>query len=126
MHATTQGVKLPLEVTDDVVALAVEVLRVLSDATRLRLAALLVDAELSVSELAERVERPVPGVSQHLAKMRMARLVATRRQGNLVLYRIENDHVRQLVIDTVGHVEHLLYDTPAHHLAAPAPLRSAT
>ncbi len=100
---------------DDVVTLAVEVLRVLADPTRLQLAGLLLDEEKSVSQLASTLSKPAPAVSQHLAKMRMARLVTTRKQGTSVLYRVENGHVRQLVIDTVGHVEHLLDDVPAHH-----------
>lgn len=116
MHADTQ----PPLWGDDVVTLAVEVLRVLADPTRLQLAGLLLDEERSVSDLAAAVDRPAAGVSQHLAKMRMARLVTTRRQGNLVLYRINNDHVRQLVVDTVGHVEHLLDAVPAHHRAEAA------
>ena len=45
----------------------------------------------------------------------MARLVTTRRQGTSVLYWVENGHVRQLVIDSIGHVEHLLEAVPAHH-----------
>ncbi len=97
------------------VTLAVEVLRVLADPTRLQLAGLLLDDEKSVSELAAALAKPGPAVSQHLAKMRMARLVTTRKQGTSVLYRVENGHVRQLVIDAVGHVEHLLDDVPAHH-----------
>ncbi|MFV0533402.1 MAG: ArsR/SmtB family transcription factor [Cumulibacter sp.] len=101
--------------SDDVVTLAVEVLRVLADRTRLRLAGLLLDSEKSVTELAADLDRPVPAVSQHLAKMRMARLVVTRREGTSVMYRVENGHVRQLVIDTIGHVEHLLEDVPQHH-----------
>ena len=103
---------------DDVLTLAVEVLRMLADPTRLQLAGLLLDQERSVSELAAALEKPVPGVSQHLAKMRMARLVTTRKDGTSVLYRIENGHVRQLVVDTIGHVEHLLDQVPAHHRAA--------
>lgn len=99
----------------DVVALAVEVLRVLADPTRLQLAGLLLEEEKSVSQLANDLDRPVPAISQHLAKLRMARLVTTRRQGTSVLYRVENGHVRQLVIDTIGHVEHLLDAVPAHH-----------
>ena len=87
---------------DDVVDLAVEVLRMLADPTRLQVAGLLLDEERSVSELATILDKPVPGVSQHLAKMRMARLVTTRKQGTSVLYRVENGHVRQLVIDTIG------------------------
>ncbi|BDZ56996.1 MULTISPECIES: ArsR/SmtB family transcription factor [Barrientosiimonas] len=98
--------------------LAVEVLRVLADPTRLQLAGLLLDEERSVSELAAALGKPTPAVSQHLAKMRMARLVITRKQGTSVLYRVENDHVRQLVTDAIGHVEHLLDDVPAHHRVA--------
>lgn len=113
MHASTQ----PPVWGDDVVTLAVEVLRVLSDPTRLQLAGLLLDEERSVSELAASLDKPVPAVSQHLAKMRMARLVMTRKQGTSVLYRVENGHVRQLVVDTIGHVEHLLEDVPTHHRA---------
>lgn len=95
--------------------LAVEVLRMLADPTRLQLVGLLLDEERSVSELAEVLERPVPAISQHLAKLRMARLVISHRQGQAVLYRVENGHVRQLVVDTIGHVEHLLDVVPAHH-----------
>lgn len=111
MHASTQS---PLW-DEEVVTLAVEVLRLLADPTRLQLAGLMLDEEQSVSQLAAALDRPAPAVSQHLAKLRMARLVTTRRQGTSVLYRVENGHVRQLVIDTIGHVEHLLDDVPAHH-----------
>jgi DNA-binding transcriptional ArsR family regulator len=111
MHANTQ----PPVWSDDVVTLAVEVLRVLADPTRLQLAGLLLDQERAVSDLATALDRPVPGVSQHLAKMRMARLVTTRKDGTSVLYRVENGHVRQLVVDAIGHVEHLLDEVPAHH-----------
>ncbi|NNM46858.1 ArsR/SmtB family transcription factor [Knoellia koreensis] len=111
MHANTQ----PPDLDEDFVTVAVEVLRVLADPTRLRLAGALLDEEKSVTQLASELERPVPGISQHLAKLRMARLVTTRRQGTSVLYRVENGHVRQLVLDTLGHVEHLLDAVPAHH-----------
>lgn len=112
MHANTQ----PFPWDDEVVSLAVEVLQVLADSTRLRIAGLLLDGELSVGQIAEALERPVPGISQHLARMRLARVVNSRKQGTSVYYRIENDHVQQLVQDTIGHVEHLIDAVPAHHL----------
>lgn len=111
MHASTQ----PLPWGEDAITLAVEVLRVLADPTRLQIAGYLLAEEKSVSQLAADLQKPVPGVSQHLAKMRMARLVTSRKVGTSVLYRVENDHVRQLVIDAIGHVEHLLDDVPTHH-----------
>ena len=101
---------------DEQAALVVEVFRMLSDSTRVQLLWALADRELSVNELAERVGKPGPSVSQHLAKLRMARLVRTRREGTQVFYRLENDHVRQLLTDAVHNAEHAAGGVPAHHL----------
>lgn len=100
---------------EDQVSLVVEVFRMLADATRIRMLWALTDAELSVNELADRVGKPAPSVSQHLAKLRMARLVRTRRSGTTIFYSLENEHVRQLVMDAVRNVEHAGPGIPAHH-----------
>ena len=95
--------------------MVVEVFRMLADATRVQLLWALIGGELKVNDLAERVGKPAPSVSQHLAKLRMARLVRTRRDGTQVFYRLENDHVRQLVADAVYNAEHAGGGVPAHH-----------
>ena len=97
------------------VDLAVEVFRMLADSTRVRLLWALLDGELSVNELAEVVGKPPSGVSQHLAKLRLARLVQTRRQANQVFYRIGNEHASQLVEDAIYHAEHSSGGVPEHH-----------
>ena len=74
------------------VDLAVEVFRMLADSTRVGLLWALLDGELAVNELAEAVGKPAAAVSQHLAKLRMSRLVRTRRAGTQVFYRIESSH----------------------------------
>jgi ArsR family transcriptional regulator len=102
---------------DDQIDLAVEVFRMLADATRLRLLWVLLAGEAPVLRLAETVGKPQAAVSQHLAKLRMARLVTTRRQGSQVFYQLANPHVRQLVVDGIHHAEHAGPGTPAHHRA---------
>lgn len=97
------------------VDLAVEIFRMLSDSTRVRLLWALLDGERSVNELAEAVGKAPSGVSQHLAKLRMARLVRTRRQANQIFYRIDNSHVGQLVEDAIYHAEHSSGGIPDHH-----------
>jgi DNA-binding transcriptional ArsR family regulator len=97
------------------VDLAVEVFRMLSDATRVRLLWALLDGERPVNELAEAVGKAPAGVSQHLAKLRMARLVQTRRQANQIFYRVDNEHVGQLVEDAIYHAEHAGGGIPQHH-----------
>ncbi len=96
----------------------------LADPTRVQVLWALVDRELSVNELAEFVGKPAPSVSQHLAKLRMARLVCTRRAGTTIYYSIENEHVRQLVNDAVFNAEHAGPGVPAHHRGDVAPLTS--
>ncbi|WP_323742941.1 MULTISPECIES: metalloregulator ArsR/SmtB family transcription factor [unclassified Rathayibacter] len=101
--------------------LAVEVFAMLADATRVRLILALRDAgEMSVNRLAEVVEKTPAGVSQHLAKMRLARMVSTRQDGTRVFYRLENEHASQLVRDAIFQAEHALGGSPRHHHAHPA------
>lgn len=89
----------------------------LSDPTRVRLLWELLEQEAAVSDLATRVGKPTPSISQHLAKLRMARLVRSRREGVQVFYRIENEHVARLVRDAVFNAEHAGPDVPHHHRA---------
>jgi DNA-binding transcriptional ArsR family regulator len=112
MNATSD---VPASVPDDEVNLIVEVFRMLADPTRIRVLWALTGGELSVTELAERVEKPAPSVSQHLAKLRMARLVRTRREGTTIFYSLENEHVGQLVADAVFNAEHAGPGVPPHH-----------
>jgi ArsR family transcriptional regulator len=87
----------------------------LADSTRLRLLWLMREGEVPVGDLTEAVQKPQALVSQHLGKLRMARLVSTRRQGNHVYYRLANEHVAQLVTDGIHNAEHAGPGVPEHH-----------
>lgn len=101
--------------------LAVEVFGMLADATRVRIVLALKDAgELSVNRLADILDKQPSAVSQHLAKLRLARIVSTRQEGQRVFYRLENEHASRLVTDAIFQAEHSLGGTPRHHHAAPA------
>jgi len=110
--------------SDDHAALIVEVFRMLADATRVQILWALTHSEMSVNELAEHVGKPAPSVSQHLAKLRMARLVRTRRAGTTMFYSLGNEHVCQLVRDAVHNAEHAGPGVPSHHLHEAATLRT--
>ena len=98
------------------VELAVEVFGMLADATRVRIILALRDAgELSVNHLADILDKQPAAVSQHLAKLRLARIVATRQDGQRVFYRLENEHASRLVTDAIFQAEHSLGGTPRHH-----------
>jgi DNA-binding transcriptional ArsR family regulator len=106
------------------VELAVEVFAMLADATRVRMILALRDGELPVNTLAEIAGKSAPAVSQHLAKMRLARMVATRQEGTKVFYRLQDGHAWQLVADAIHQAEHALGTAP-HHGTAPHPRAGA-
>jgi len=103
------------ELDSQFVELAVEVFGMLADATRVRLILALRDGELSVNHLADIVDKSPAAVSQHLAKLRLARIVSTRQDGQRVLYRLENEHASKLVSDAIFQAEHSLGGRPRHH-----------
>lgn len=96
---------------------AVEIFAMLADATRIRLILALRDGEMSVSRLAEAVDKQPAAVSQHLAKLRMARMVTTRREGTTIHYALTDEHALQLVTAALLQAEHSVDDVPRHHRA---------
>ncbi len=105
------------------VELAVELFSMLADATRVRIVLALRDQELSVNRLAEVVAKSPAAVSQHLAKLRLARIVVTRQEGTKVFYRLANEHVRQVVADAIFQAEHSLGEQARHHAVTTRPVR---
>jgi DNA-binding transcriptional ArsR family regulator len=83
--------------TDEQVAVGVDLLKLLADPTRLRILWALLHSEHSVNELADHVGAHPAAVSQHLAKLRLARVVTTRREGTRIFYATGNPHIRRLV-----------------------------
>ncbi len=70
-----------------------EVCRVLTDPKRLMLLDVLRDGERSVGELAEALGCALPNASQHLSVLRAAGLVATRRDGSTIWYRLAEPEI---------------------------------
>ncbi|WP_311214574.1 MULTISPECIES: metalloregulator ArsR/SmtB family transcription factor [unclassified Arthrobacter] len=96
---------------------AAELARLVADRTRLAILALLAQRELSVGEIAQKLQRPMASVSQHLAKLRIGRLVSSRRAGTTIYCALANEHVGALVTNILEQSEHTLYDRPPHHEA---------
>jgi DNA-binding transcriptional ArsR family regulator len=110
MRAGTQ-LELP---TLEQVAVATETFQLLGDPTRLKVLWALLQGEWSVNELAEVVGAQPPAVSQHLAKLRLARLVRRRREGTRIFYVADNAHVHQLIREALFHADHVAQNLPDH------------
>lgn len=82
---------------------AAEIFKVLGDRTRLRLLLALMQEELCVCDLAEFVEASPSAVSHQLRLLRSARLVRSRRDGKMIYYQLDDDHVRHLLNEGLVH-----------------------
>ena len=76
---------------------ASDLLKALASRHRLLILCQLIDGERSVGELAEFLGIRASGVSQHLALLRKDGLVATRRDGQTIWYRIASEPARRVV-----------------------------
>jgi ArsR family transcriptional regulator len=70
--------------------------KALSQPGRLAILSALHGGERSVSELVAATGRGQPNVSQHLAQLLQAGLVASRREGNRVLYRLADPYLQRI------------------------------
>src|SRR5262252_8907207 len=84
--------------------------RALADATRLRILGLLLTGEVCVCHIHESLKIPQSKASRHLAYLRRAGLVETRREGLWIYYRLADSNdpivmtIRQAVSHALGHI----------------------
>lgn len=94
--------------TDDAVGAdqlgrAGELLRALAAPVRIAIVLQLRESHRCVHELVHALELPQPLVSQHLRVLKAAGVVAGRRSGREVLYRLVDDHLADIVVAAVAH-----------------------
>ncbi|KJS55160.1 metalloregulator ArsR/SmtB family transcription factor [Streptomyces rubellomurinus] len=93
---------------------AASILALLADRTRLALMERLGRGEADVTTLVEATGAARPSVSQHLAKLRLAGLVATRKDGRRVVYSLRHGHLRRLVDEALNVADHQVGSLPPH------------
>ncbi len=83
-----------------------EVFKVLGDATRIKLLALLTGDEMRVSDIADALSMGQSAISHQLRVLRNARLVKFRKDGKEAWYSLDDDHVVKLMRQGLDHVSH--------------------
>ncbi|MGV9352529.1 ArsR/SmtB family transcription factor [Streptomyces misionensis] len=105
----------------EVLAAAAGAFGLLASSVRLHLMWALSQGESDVTHLADRVGGALPAVSQHLAKLRLAGLVRSRREGRRQVYYIDDPDVVTLVRVMIGQLT-----ARSHQGAAPIRLLHGT
>ena len=80
--------------------------KVLGGPTRVRILDALARAELCVCDLAVLLDMRISAVSHQLALLRKHNLVRSRREGKMVYYALDDEHVRTLFDQGLAHLKH--------------------
>ena len=78
----------------------------LSDQTRIRIISALIEGEIGVGDLVERIGLTKSAISHQLRGLRDKRIIRTRKQGRNVFVCIDDEHVVELFKRGLDHVLH--------------------
>lgn len=80
-----------------------EIFKILGDETRTKILYLLAHEELCVCDLAALLEMSLPAISHHLRLLKALRLVKYRRDGKMVYYSLDDNHILNMIREAQAH-----------------------
>jgi len=81
-----------------------ETFKTLSDPTRLRIVLALSKQELCVCDIAAVLNMSVSAISHQLRLLKNSRIVKFRKQGKMVFYELDDQHINRLIQDSLEHL----------------------
>ena len=82
-----------------------ELFKVFGDSTRIRILHALLETELCVGDMAQILNLSQSAVSHQLKILKDAKLVRFRREGKIIFYALDDEHVRNILSMGVEHIE---------------------
>jgi DNA-binding transcriptional ArsR family regulator len=94
-----------LQSTDEIGAMA-DTFKALGDPSRLKIVLALLHQEHCVCDLAAVCGQSESAVSHQLRLLRTQKIVKNRREGKIIYYSLDDDHVRSLITTSLEHIQH--------------------
>ena len=82
--------------SDDLLFDIAEVFKVFGDTTRMKIISALLEAELCVGDIAEITNSTQSAISHQLRVLKQAKLVKFRKDGKIVYYSLDDEHVSEM------------------------------
>ena len=83
-----------------------EFFKIFGDGTRIRILQTLLEGEKNVGDLAEVLEMSQSAVSHQLRVLRQNDLVKYRKEGKVVFYSLDDEHVEEVLQQGMAHLRH--------------------
>lgn len=95
------------ELTDGQAIGIAEIFKALGDPTRIKIIYFLLSKELCVHDLGARIGMEQSAVSHQLRYLRDLHIVKRRKEGKTVYYSLDDEHIEQIFVQTMGHLGHM-------------------
>jgi len=91
--------------SDQACKVAADFFRVLGEPTRLKILMMLLERDLTVSEIADRLQDSLPAVSQRLTMMKARDIIAQKRDGRFTICSLTDPMVKDFVKSAILRAE---------------------
>ncbi len=81
-----------------------ELFKVFGDSTRIKILCALAESEMCVCDIANLLNMTQSAISHQLRLLKIARLVKNRKEGKVVYYSLDDDHVSEIFEQGLSHV----------------------
>lgn len=89
---------------DEVLYDLAEFFKVFGDSTRIKIICALFESEMCVCDLANLLGITQSAISHQLRTLRSARLVRNRREGKVIYYSLDDDHIKHIFDEGLSHI----------------------
>lgn len=89
----------------DIVKALSNFIKVLGDATRIKMIWILEENEMCVNDLAVALDMTQSAVSHQLKTLKDANVVKSKKEGKNVFYSLSDDHVKDIFLKTLEHIQ---------------------
>ena len=84
-----------------------ELFKIFGDSTRIKIINILLDEELCVGDIAEKISATQSAVSHQLRILKSSKLVKYRKEGQSTIYSLADDHVEKIFRVGVEHIDEI-------------------
>lgn len=82
-----------------------EFFKVFGDKTRIKILNALFSSEMCVCDITALLDMNQSAISHQLRKLKQARLVRSRRDGKVIYYSLDDEHIKQIFYQGLSHVK---------------------
>lgn len=93
-------------IKSDIADAVADTFKVFGDPTRVKILHLLTISEMCVCDISTALEMSQSAISHQLRVLKQARLVKNRKEGKVVYYSLDDDHVLTILTQGIDHIIH--------------------